>query len=178
MFFPELWFKNIDVWDLIVELRPYIGGIFGFTTVCLFVESGYKIKNWGHNVFKALKQSKRQRQLKESILQNLQGLHEEQYAILREFYFQRQNAIPLPIENNHVINLVEQHILTQTSFPTRHVSLIGKVGYFKISDHITSEISPEIVGYLQDMTEQERRELTKRRPRYAQPLEQWSQSGI
>jgi len=159
LFMPANWLAKIRV-DQFVDNH---GDVIGL----VFVVSGLLVSvgplSWLGGVFKS---ACAQRKFRKSIESAISELDEREKAVLREFYIEDKRTLVLPVEHPVLEGLISEGILEVVGSQPL-VWDIGR-GYHRFSVRIESEVSryllPEMLGMPSEPTEEELRELRRRRP--------------
>jgi hypothetical protein len=105
--FLPIHLKQILSVDLFAQnYKEYIGPVFLVSTVLLVLNLILLISN-------QISKSLRVRKVKSEILENISTLSYTEQSILREFYLQGSDALPLPLQNATVAGLIGKRILYQ-----------------------------------------------------------------
>lgn len=159
LFVPANWLARIRVDRFVDNYGDVIGLVFVVSGSFVLVEP----LSWLGGV---LKSTYTQRKLRKAIESVLSELDEREKAVLREFYIEDKRTLVLPVEHPVVEGLISEGILEVVG--SRPLVWDRGRGYRRFSVRIGSEVSrylsPEMLGMPSEPTEEELRELSRRRP--------------
>jgi hypothetical protein len=159
LFVPANWLAKIRVDQFVDKYGDVIGLVFVVSGSFVLIEP----LSWLGGVLKSTYVQRKQRKVIESVISELD---EREKAVLREFYIEDKRTLVLPVEHPVLEGLISEGILEVVGSQPL-VWDIGR-GYHRFSVRIGSEVSryllPEMLGMPSEPTEEELRELRRRRP--------------
>lgn len=122
-------------------------------------------------LYKHIRKVTNLKQYRKRVNKRIESLGDQEKAILREFYIQRQMSIKLPINNANVLSLINDGIIKLTvRLPESHYG--NPLGLFSITETASQFISQEFLDFPEEGPTPENIEKIQRlRPHFAVEIE-------
>lgn len=144
------------------NLKQTYGTILGVVLLVSLILVLLDIVGWSWQKYKIYHQYRRH---KNSVYGAICNLDSEEIAVLREFFLQDQNTIQLPITDSVVEGLLGKQILAIVG-QYEEKSIAGILSSVAISAIAKPYITPELLGFPVDQTEENMFPIYKSRPSY------------
>lgn len=168
LFVPIHWLEKLHLKQFASDFASFIGIIFLFSAILV----GINCFLW---TYKRANSFITKSKIKKLIKSEIKRLDNKEKSVLREFFFQGQHTIHLPIDHPIVAGLISKGILQQIGELGEHTA-VGFVFATAISEEAQAHLTTEAIGLPKGQpTESEIQTLVQKRPDFIHKIEEYEQ---
>jgi len=159
LFVPKQFLTKLNLQGFLVDYGKYIG-------ISFIISSGFLLVALINFIARNISRKRFKRQIRLSVLRNINYLDFHEKALLREFYINDKHTLQMPFDNDTVVGLLNKHIIYQAS-STGFVYVHGTYFPYSMTDIARENITFQLLDLPENPTDNDMRQILNQRPNWA-----------